>query len=331
MLLKTLKSNRIVNYYLVIFLGIVFWIESLISPYKYPYYKGEPANLLYKPLEILFRDSLFIQSLIALIIALFIAFMIQQVNTRYNIVRYRTILPAILFIIISGGLTEMHTIHPVYFAAIFLLFSIHRLFNAFNKSKPYSEAFDSGFLLAAACLFYFNSFIIFPVIFFGIGFLSRDQRWRNYVLLSTGFILPFFFAFSCTYVTDHLMELLKTYEYSVLTINNRIKDNIPLLVFLVFLIILIIAGSIKIMSHFDIKKISTKKFFTIFLLLFLSSLAGIILIPSSSQEMLILSAIPVTFLLSDYFFFLQKRFWGEFLFTSLLVIVIVLQIIAFTR
>jgi len=327
MILKVLKSNRISNYFLVLLLGIISWSESLFDPSEYPYYRGESENLLYKIIDHLLKDSPFLQSLLGLIIIMLLAFIIQQINSNYNIISYRTILPSFIYIIITGGLTEMHTLHPVYMAAIFIIISIYRLFSGFNKSKPYSAAFDSGFLLGVAALFYFNIFILLPAFFFGIGIMSRDYCWRNYLLIIIGFLLPFFFAFSYAVVNEQFMELIKTYEYNIMTNNNKLQGNISLQLFLGFLTLLVLLGSIKIISQFGIKKVSTRKFFKIFFLIFISSLAGILFIPGSSREMIIIIAIPVTFLFSDYFFNLKNRIWGELLLTFLLAFVIIFQII----
>ncbi|MFW5823018.1 MAG: DUF6427 family protein, partial [Tangfeifania sp.] len=87
-------------------------------------------------------------------------------------------------------------------------------------------------------------------------------------------------------------------------------------------------GSIKIIQQYDSKKVSTRKFFTVFFLLFITSLAGFTFVPATSQEMLVITAIPVTFLVSNFFVFLKSRFWGELLFSLLLIIVITLQVLA---
>jgi hypothetical protein len=55
---------------------------------------------------------------------------------------------------------------------------------------------------------------------------------------------------------------------------------------------------------------------------------GGVLMPSTSFEIVVIAAIPVTFLLSNFFVFLKSRFWGEFLFSLLVIAVIVMEILA---
>jgi len=328
MILRILKSNRAINYILFLFLAVIVWLESLIHPEIYSFYPGETQNLLYQPVARLFKDAALLQSIASLVVLIALSFIVLQINNRYSFIRARTMLPAPLFIVMISGFVELHTLHPVYFAAFFVLVAIHRFFSAFDKGKPYSAIFDAGLSLGIAGLFYFNIVILFPAFVFGIPILARETRWREYVIVLLGFILPFIFAFGYAFFADRIHELIGIFEVNTLTSNNHFIENVPLQIYLGVLIILTLLGSIKIIQQYDKKKVSTRKFFTVFFLLFVTSLASFTFVPATSQEMLVITAIPITFLVSNFFVFLKSRFWGELLFSFLLIIVIVLQVLA---
>ncbi len=327
MILRILKSNRAVNFLLFPLLGTLFWLKSLFSPEIYPFYRGETENLLYRPVSALVRNSPLLQSILALGIVLLLAFMVLQINNRYSFIRIRTMLPAPLFIIMISGFTEMHTVHPVLFSAAFFLLAIHRLFSAFDKVKPYSAVFDSGMLLGIGALFYFNVFILFPAFFLGVGILARETRWREYLIITLGFLLPFLFAFSYAFLSGRFLELLKIFELNTLTPVSHFREAIHLHIYLGFLILLTFLGSIRIIQQYDSKKESTRKFFSVFFLFFVCSLVSFTFVPATSQEMLVITAIPVTFLVANFFVFMNSGFWSELLFSLLLILVIVLQVI----
>ena len=329
MILRILKSNRSVNYLLTALFGLLLWSASLIKPFLYPFYNGENDNILFKPIHELLQESLIAESFVSLALVLFLAFLIQLLNTQFAFIRVRTMLPAPLFVLITGGLTGMHTLHPVYFAAVFFLLAIYRLFSAFDIQRPYSAAFDSGFFFGVGALFYFDLIILFPALLAGTAILSRETNWRTLTLNTLGLLLPFFFAFGYAILTEQFMELLKTFEQNIYSSNNHFKLNLYLQIFLAFLVILSTLGSAKIIQQYDTKKVSSRKYFTVFFLFFLFSLIGFIFIPPVSQEMLVILSIPVCYLLSNYFVFLKSRFWGEFLISLLFGIVIILQIITF--
>jgi hypothetical protein len=328
MFLKTLKSNRAVNFFLFPFLGILFWLKSLISPRAYTFYNGETENILYKPIHALTIEIPILQIIIPLILIIGMALIMLQLNNRYNIIRIRTMLPAPLFILIVSGFSNLHIMHPVYFAAFFVLLAIYRLFSAFDEVKPYSPAFDSGFFLGIAALFYFNAFILFPAFLIGLGVLSREPKWREFIVNTIGFFLPFIFAFSFVFVLGKVPEFLETLKLNTFTSVGNIKSNLPVLVYLGILLILILLGTLKIVQQYNAKKVSTRKYFIVLFLVFLFMLISFILIPATSLEIFVIAAIPVTFLLANFFVFLRNRFWGEFLFSLLLIAVFVMEILA---
>ncbi|MCD6354368.1 MAG: hypothetical protein J7L95_02355 [Prolixibacteraceae bacterium] len=325
MILRIFKSNRPVNLILFPAIGFLLWLGSFLQPEKYPFYLGENKNLLFLPIGEIFGTSPFVQVLLAFILLIVLALLMQQINNRYTFIRRRTFLPATLFVFIVSGFTGMHTLHPVYFAAVFLLLAILRLFTIFDKPKSYSAIFDSGLLLGIGSLFYFNLFLLLPAFWAGIAILSRDYRWREFVVLFIGFLLPFIFAFGYSFLTDQLMELLKIFERNIVTVNNHFKLNISLHIFLGFLILLTGIGSVRIIQQYDSKKVSTRKYFVVFFLLFIFSMSGFIFIPATSQEMLVITAIPVTFLVSNLFVFMKNNFWSNLLFYLFTAMVIFMQ------
>lgn len=324
MLLRFFNSTRAGNYILFPVLAVAFWSGSLTSPLKYDYYRGENAMPLFVPLDNLLTNPLH-EVLAGLFFLIIIAFVIDRINTRFAFLRIRTLLASPVFIIIVSGLTGMQTFHPVYPAAFFLLLSINRLFNAYEQRKPFSIAFDSGFLLGIGSLFYLNMGILLPSMFYGITTLSRDPRWRAPVILLSGFLIPWIFTFSYYFIVDQLPELLSIMQGNIFTRSGNIKENIPLVTFLGFLSSLVLAGSIFIIRQYDEKKISSRKYFVIFFMIFILLLGSIILVPSASKESIVLMAIPVSYLYSNMLVSIKNRFLGEMIFILFILFVIYLQ------
>lgn len=329
MILKILKSNQPFNYFLIILFGLLFWSASLIKPESYPFYNGENENVLFYPLYNLFEKFPLVETIIALFLVIVLAFLLQQINNSFSFIRIRTVLPASLFVIIIGGFTQIHTLHPVYFGAIFFLLAIYRLFNIFDNRKPNSPAFDSGFLLAVGSLFYLNLIFLLPAFLLGIAILTHEFRWRIFTTHIIGFLLPFFFAISYAILTEQFLELMKILELNLISANNHFKSNLYLQIFLAFLIFLTLLGSIKIIQQYDSKKVSSRKYFAIFFLIFVFSMLVFIFSPPTSQEMLIIIAIPVCYLVSNFLVFMKSKFWSELIFTLLFALVVFLQILAF--
>ncbi len=328
MLLDKFKSNSTFNFILFPLLGILFWLSDIVYPKGYPFYPGEESNLLYAPLHSLLQHSLMLQNIISLVLFLSMAFIVMQISIRYNILRIRTVMPATLFVIMAGGFTGIHSLHPVHFGALFFLIALYRLLIAFDNQKPYSAAFDTGFFLGIASLFYFSIVAFLPAFLIGIGILSRETRWRCFLILLTGFALPFLFGASYLFYVDELEKYLGIIKVNVMTSNSYVLQDKILQGYLVLLGVMTILGSLKLINDYDTKKVSTRKYFIVFFLLFLTSMAALVFVPAVSQEMLLITIIPVTFLLSNYFVFIKSHFLGELIFISLLVVVTAIQFIS---
>ncbi|WP_346862531.1 DUF6427 family protein [uncultured Draconibacterium sp.] len=329
MILKRIKTNSGVNLFLIPVAALVFWMKNLLHPTVYNYSVCESQNLLFSPLLRLIGNHPFVHVAVSMLLVVGLGFLMQLVNDRYSFIRIRSKLPSILFVIILGGFVNIHTLHPVYFGAIFVLFAINRLFGMFEKSRPYSVVFDVGFLTGVASLFCFNLIILFPAFLISIAVLSREKKWREFVILFLGFLLPFVFALSYAVLSNNVQEIYEVYKSNITTPVDHFRNNYVLQGYLAVLILFTIIGSLDILKQYDKKKISSRKYFTVFFWVFIFSLISYIFIPAASQEMLVITAIPVTFLIANFFVFTKKKFWGEFLFALLLLSVILVQFAEF--
>ncbi len=325
MILRTLKSNRAINLILFPLMGILFWAKSLLKPFTYKYYPGESQNILFSPIETITKQYAWLQVLLSLVLVIFTGFLIQQVNDRFALIRARTKLPATMFVIFIGGFITMHTLHPVFFAGIFLVFAIHSLFAVFNNPNTFPQIFNAGFFVGVGSLFYFNLIVLLPAFLIGIIILCREFHWREFVVMLIGFFVPIIFALSYAFLSNHFLAFLYIIEQNIVTPVNYFKTNYSFHVLLALLAVLTIIGSIKLIQQYDTRKVSSRKYYLVFLIIFIFSLISFIFIPAVSQEMLVITVIPITFLISNLFVSIESRFWGEFLFTFLLIIVIFMQ------
>ena len=325
MLLKRLKSNNLVNLFLIPLAILAFWAGNFVDPYIYPHAPTEADNVLFAPVFRLTNESPLLSVILSAVLTMLLALLIDLLISRYQFIRIRTRLPAILFVVLLGGFTGVHSLHPAYFAAIFLVLALFRLFAIFDKPKAYNGIFDVGMLLGTGALFYLHLVFQLPAFLIGVLVLSRGTQWRSYLILILGFLLPFIFTLSYFFYVDRFQEIINLFVQSITTTVNHLKNNLPLQVYLGALVFFTIIASIDIAQHYDSKKVSSRKYFTVLFLVFAFSLAAFVLIPATSQEILILTTIPVTFLLSNFFVFLKRRFLGELLFTMLIAFVILLQ------
>jgi len=327
MLLKTLKSNQPYHTLLVPFLAIALWIRSFIHPQAFPFYPGEDSMILYQPLRYLLEGNLLLNNIVALIFIILLAFLILKLNVQYSFIRVRSVLPACLFILIASGMTDLHAMHPVYPAALFLLLTIDRIFNAYEKESIHSNAFDAGTYLSIGSLFYMNLVFFFPLLWFGFIILKQKVNWREYFLTTIGFALPWLAALAYYFAVGKKEELSQTIQLNFNPHQLFLKENLPILIYVGYLVLLTIMGSIFLLSQYADKRITSRKYFKIFFWIFLISVILIGANRAVSQEIILLLALPLTYLISNYFIAMKHQGWGEVFIYLLTAAVVCLQFV----
>lgn len=326
MLLKILKSNQPFHILLVPIMAIALWIRSFVHPQAYPFYPGEDSMILYKTFSNLLGDSLLLNNIVALLFIILLAFLILKLNVQYTFIRVRSFLPPSLFVLITSGMPELHAMHPVYPATLFLVLTIDRIFNSVEKEVIHSNAFDSGVLLAIGSLFYLNLAFFFPLLWFGFIIIKQKVNWREYILSTIGFALPWLAAFGYYMINGIENELTTTIQANF-TLPRLFKENLPIQIYAGYLGLLTLFGSFFILSQYDDKRISSRKFFKVFFWIFLISVILIAAHPGVSREIIVVAAIPLTYLISNQFIFMKRQLWGEILLFLLAAAVIYLQFV----
>lgn len=327
MLLKALKLNQPFYFLTVPIIAVALWIKSLINPSFFPFYPGEDLMILYQPFKYLLGESPLLSSLVALFFVILLVFLILKLNIQYAFIKGRSFLPSSLFVIITSGMHELHAMHPVYPAALFLILTVDRIFNSYDREVIHSNAFESGIFLSIGSLFYLNLIFFFPILWIGLIIINSKVNWREFILTTLGFILPWAVAMGYYLGTDTTDELLKTLEANFTFHQFFLKGNLPVQIYIGFLVLLTMLGSIFLLAQYDEKKISSRKYFKTFFWIFLISCVLFIANPAVSQEIIILLAIPLTFLISNYLIHMKRQFWGEVFLYLLIGGVIYLQFV----
>lgn len=311
MLLKTFKSNQAYHFILVPVIAVALWTKNFIHPARFVFHSGENQMLLYRPIDLLLSKNPLADNIVALIFALLLSFFILRLNAQYTFIRVRTFLAPTLFVLMTSGVPDLHAMHPVYPAALFLILTIDRIFNSFDKDKIHSDAFEAGFFLAIGALFYMELAFFFPFLWIGFAVVRLKVNWRDFILTTIGFAIPLAAALGYYLASGQFENLIQIIQTNIFTSQIFLREGLPIQIYVGYLILLTVLGSIFLLSQYDEKKISTRKYFKVFFWIFLISVVLIFAVPTVSQEIIILSAIPLSYLISNYLTFMKRQIWGE--------------------
>jgi hypothetical protein len=326
MLLRLIKTNR--NAGFLMFPLIVAGVCIYLIKFQHPYQGGTDENvyILFGFLNHLLNGNLILKTILASGIVFIAGLFLFRINREFLFLNSWSALPVILFIIMTIGLPEYGRFHSVWFSFLFFLPGVARLLMSFDLRKPYRNVFEAGFFLSLGSLFYFNLLFLLPAFIIGGRMMVRDPHWREPFLVFLGAFVPWLLVFSTYFLIDKTQVLIQWMHNSFLhSSGESILKNIPLLSYLCLLVFLTFLGSIAIIRQYGEKKVRFRKFFMFFFLLFVSAVISFVLIPGSSSEILIFAAMPVSFLLSNYFDSMKKLLFGEIVLGLIIVFVVLMR------
>ena len=116
------------------------------------------------------------------------------INRKHLFVTGQEQLMLLLFILISSAAPHSQQFSGSQAAVLFVLLSLHYIFQSIQAIKATSSLFLSAFFTALAALFYFPSVIVLFTLFIGI-LISKPFAWRDWMAYFTGIATPCFYLF----------------------------------------------------------------------------------------------------------------------------------------
>ena len=323
MLIRFFKNNNPASFIFLPLFALGLWLAGFFShqdsviKYSMPFYE-----LIAKPLNNLH----FIGTLIAFILIISEALLLNYIVNENEILSKPSFLPALFYVVFMSNDNRMLMLYPLLFGNFFILLGIHKLVSSYRKDAAFSNAFDAGILFSLATLFYFPNILFLPLL--GIGFvLFRPFNWREWVISFLGILVPYLFVITYYFWNDMFsFSLVGKMFYPSLSRESKVDFSQH------FYFILIVGWSLVLFSFGKLftgsSEVSQKNKKSIQLLIWFSVFAFISVL--FAREISIQSfsalAIPSSVFCANYFLKIKKEWWAELLFLLLLVAILINQI-----
>lgn len=322
-MLRIFRTNSAYNYILLPIIGALLLIKSFLDTRGL---SADNFSFVTPSMPIFEFSSVSVHSLILLgyISVLFICFQLLNTNARFAFIKERTFLPSYLFLFIVLALPDLHYFNPVYISGILSLLAINTLFAVYEGKNSIDSSFNAGFFTGLGSLFYLSNFFLVILIPFSIFFLKGKITWREIITPFIGVILPWLFVFTYYFATNSTDLFIDNLGNYISYKGESIIHNNFILGYFSFLFIIIALSSMFVSKQNDEEKIKVRRYFKILFLFFFSSLLFLIF-PFVSSELIVISILPITFIITNYLSFKRQRFWAEFFFILLILISFTLQ------
>ena len=255
---------------------------------------------LYALIDGIFVNKISLSKFIAFLFLLFQAIMMIRINARYVLIQERTFLPAFFFLVISSFFPSLLHFSPFIFGSFFILMMLEIIFSVYKAEANSYRFFESGLLIGIASLFYAKLIFLLPFLWI-ISLILRPFFWREWLFPVLGLSVLYLIVLSILFLGDKApMSIFDTLSES-LHFNYSFKTDWTNLTFSGYLFILILMASIYMLKVFQFRKIYIRDYYLSFFWLFVLSLLIFVFLSGFEIGMIYILAIPISFILSNYF------------------------------
>ncbi|MFN5704727.1 MAG: DUF6427 family protein [bacterium] len=328
MLIRLFKTQEPFNLIILLILAFGIRLPYLLNSEPIPVFNyNEPfSSFLFNNFPDLWTNKLF-NTIFTTLIYFSIGIWLNKIINDYGLLFKNTLLPALVFIIITAIFPTFYTMD----AAILIIFLQLLLFitviKLFKTNQGAQKCFDAGVIVALASLFYFPAIAWIVLVWFSL-IIFRPFVWREWVSSILGVLTLYIFLAFYYYWTnrwDDFLLLWSPLKGSFWQINvfPRRSDYLPLFP---IVLILIIAFN-KLFENFYKNVLLVRKVQQIMVISILITAFSYYIKPSFKINHFILLAAPMTLFLSYYFLVAKKMWVAEGLLWLMIISVIVFQVV----
>jgi hypothetical protein len=219
-MVRFFQSAYLTRYLVIFFLAAIYWIPTFIVKTTFV---GESLPVFNAFLWLL-GNNFYVSTILAFLITLSSALALNQLCSEFGISDKVSTLGGFLFILLASSSSFFTTMLPFIPATFLLLLLLRNLFSIPHANNPIPLAYNSGFLVGFAALFYTQIALLIMVVWIAL-YIHRAESWRSYVVSTIGLASPFLFAFVWYFWTDQLNDFISLWVnlFKVGNLNSFIE------------------------------------------------------------------------------------------------------------
>ena len=309
---QTTSIAFILSICMLIWMGISFGSSDIVEESSSFFY-----NLLISPIE----SMPLLQRALLGILIFWQCMLMNSMMVGQKIISTNSSYSALFYFLLISISPEIIHINPTILSMVFLILALTKILSSYLDKNTYSKVFESGFLISLAGLIPTPFIVYIPIVWIGMSIFSQVE-WRHWVLSIIAIICPWYIMFSITtfYSIEHSSfsaSLLFLFEegpkYSL-----NLGDFLGLIIYGFICSIALIELVIR-LKH---KNIKARKSYILLLWIIPFSVIYFLVSSDFFYMKLIISAIPLSAAISNYFYHHKNTNWLNFLILSLVIVVI---------
>jgi len=267
------------------------------------------SSYLVQVMQSLFSPNTLISYLLSFSFNLLNAYLLAQLNNKFTLIRTRTFLPILIFLLLTGTWNNTHIVNGSHIALTLFILSLFYFFDMNRNVKGAEQSFMGSFLLSLASLLINPLLFLIPVCW--IGFIMfQSFSLRTFLASIFGAISPWLLYIAAYFIFQ------SNFDFNTLLLSNLIVRiditafSIPKIIYFAMLVIVMIINLVGMYSNAHGDAIHTR-----IKLNFLVLLQIAILVITSIYILQIASFLPIialvySILVSHSFTLKQNKFYG---------------------
>jgi len=266
-----------------------------------------------------------LQSILMLTTGILISFMMQ----KFKLINKTTLMPAAVFVLICSYFPEMRIHIAETLCGLCLIILLYKIFGAYNKQRADMVYFDAAIISAIASLIYFPAVIFFFFSLFGL-LRMRSTSFREFIIYLSGWLTVAFLLGTYIFWNGSWEAWFASWEVQMHFISGIGElMNATIIAKLSLIGLVFIVTLIFYFDRLSANLIQIRKYMGVFMLLFLFCLVTACLGIGMDEGSLYLLWVPVTVVISYYFFHFKQLWYSEGMHAALLLGTFLFQYLTF--
>jgi hypothetical protein len=319
-ILKFYKSDKLTVLVSLPIIGVLLWLPRLLNPTVIDFSNASPLfQWVYN------AGTPFFLTVIALIIIVISALILNDVINKNEIFSSNTFLPALIYLISMSAIKEHQALSPIVISNLFWILAFKRLFNVYSHVPCKKEVFDATVLVLFGGLFYFPSILMVGMVWIALIIL-RPFVWREWVIPFFAFIV-----FGVYYIVALIWRnaLNNWLDYFTFDSEQYSSINItvswPYYILLGVVLVLVSFSGYNILKRYKASSLRFRKIIFFFLFIIILTIAILSLVQSFSNENVysLVGAVPLSLLITFYFNYAKKEWLSQLFFYTIFISILV--------
>ncbi len=317
MILRFFKAPYLSRLFIALLLAVILWLpvifipENLLIPHFFsPFYK------FYMTIS---TENRWIQIIIAFIINVLTALIVNFIATEFGLSEKRSYVSLFLYILFSAALPQFTKMNPLIFINLLLSLYLYFLFRIATTKNTILLSFNGGLLIGIMTLVFVPMIFLLVVQFIGL-MLNRINKIRAYLTTVLGLLIPFIYLFTYYFWIDTVSQKGADFLQN-LSVHwpAAIHVNIFSTIIIFIIIVLIVSAIWKEYINLFKRKISKRRNTSITLYMLLI-LLFVFLFYSTGINFIVLLFVPAAIITNDYLRFVKRKKIAEIIVLILVVL-----------